>query len=402
MQNLMPPIDTTDHAFHDGDPTTGQLGTIVTAAWLNDVQGATRDIQVEIIAVLTKAGMQPNPQKQNQLAEAISQIIGSGGYATSGDLTLGLSKKIDKADIAQQLGNDTTKVPSLHLVATELGKKASIADANSKLAKDKNGADIPDKEAFIGNLGLPELLDKKADADIFTSSPIIKIFNSTKTHFIQLSNGGYFEVKRASDDVATFQFNPQGIMTAGEIPISFVSGFNEVFIGSIGHFPFRATQLPKKWYALNGDRFSATSAQGKVLKGLPAEMKSDWGITESGGMINLPNIKQSDGRVPFLRPINGTSRLPGSVESDCQQEMTGFFGGRDVRGASGWTSFFWGENGVFRSVKKTSGAGQAPQTQSVEAGDWSGVEFKASNQVRTGDEVRPLNIGVTVAIFLGV
>ncbi|MEW5108520.1 hypothetical protein AB1Y45_07910, partial [Morganella morganii] len=163
MQNLMPPIDTTDHAFHDGDPTTGQLGTIVTAAWLNGVQGATRDIQAEIIAVLTKAGMQPNPQKQNQLAEAISQIIGSGGYATSGDLTLGLSKKIDKADIAQQLGNDTTKVPSLHLVATELGKKASIADANSKLAKDKNGADIPDKEAFIGNLGLEEKLNTKLD-----------------------------------------------------------------------------------------------------------------------------------------------------------------------------------------------------------------------------------------------
>ena len=163
MQNLMPPIDTTDHAFHDGDPTTGQLGTIVTAAWLNDVQGATRDIQAEIIAVLTKAAIQPNPQKQNQLAEAISQIIGSGGYATSGDLTLGLSKKIDKADIAQQLGNDTTKVPSLHLVATELGKKASIADANSKLAKDQNGADIPDKPKFIENLGLPELLDKKFD-----------------------------------------------------------------------------------------------------------------------------------------------------------------------------------------------------------------------------------------------
>lgn len=163
MQNLMPPIDTTDHAFHDGDPTTGQLGTIVTAAWLNDVQGATRDIQAEIIAVLTKAGMQPNPQKQNQLAEAISQIIGSGGYATSGDLTLGLSKKIDKADIAQQLGNDTTKVPSLHLVTTELGKKSSIADANSKLAKDKNGADIPDKEAFIGNLGLRDELNSKLD-----------------------------------------------------------------------------------------------------------------------------------------------------------------------------------------------------------------------------------------------
>ncbi|XKB80375.1 hypothetical protein AAFX43_16605 [Morganella morganii] len=401
MQNLMPPIDTTDHAFHDGDPTTGQLGTIVTAAWLNDVQGATRDIQAEIIAVLTKAGIQPNPQKQNQLAEAISQIIGSGGYATSGDLTLGLSKKIDKADIAQQLGNDTTKVPSLQLVTTELGKKASVADANSKLAKDKNGADIPDKEAFIGNLGFPELLDKKADADIFTSSPITKIFNSTKTHFIQLSNGGYFEVKRVSDDVATFQFNPQGVMTAGEIPISFVSGFNDIFIGQFGMFPHRAADLPKGWFAITGDRYPVNSGAGKKIKSLPASLKTDWNIVESGGMINLPDIKQPDGRVPFLRPVNGTSRLPGSVEMDCQQGMTGFFGGRDVKGANGWTSFFWGESGVFRSAKKTSGEGQSPQTQSAPAGEWSGVEFNSANQVRTGNENRSLNIGFTLAIYLG-
>ncbi len=163
MQNLMPPVDTSDNAFHDGDPTTGQLGTIVTAEWLNNVQGATRDTQAEIIAVLTKAGMQPNPQKKNQLAEAIGLIIGSGNYATSGDLTLGLSKKIDKTSIAHQLGNDTDKVASLHLVTTELGKKAPLNVADGKLAKDQNGADIPDKPKFIENLGLPEKSQPKGD-----------------------------------------------------------------------------------------------------------------------------------------------------------------------------------------------------------------------------------------------
>ncbi len=340
--NVMPPIAPADSQtplwFTEGG--AGLSATYPGQDWFNQ-------IQAELLNVLKAADIAPQKGSLNQLSSAISKL--ASAYAVS---------------IVHNTGQSLTSVMSQKAVSDVLGKKA--------------------------------------DADIFNSSPIIKIFNSTKTHFIQLSNGGYFEVKRASDDVATFQFNPQGIMTAGEIPISFVSGFNEVFIGSIGHFPFRATQLPKKWYALNGDRFSVTSAQGKVLKGLPAEMKSDWGITESGGMINLPNIKQSDGRVPFLRPINGTSRLPGSVESDCQQEMTGFFGGRDIRGANGWTSFFWGETGVFTRAKKTSGAGQAPQTQSVESGDWSGIEFKASNQVRTGDEVRPLNIGVTVAIFLGV
>lgn len=77
-----------------------------------------------------------------------------GDYATNPYLKIELLKKIDKADIAQQLGNDTGKVVSQNLLTTELGKKASVADANSKLAKDQNGADIPDKPKFIENLGL--------------------------------------------------------------------------------------------------------------------------------------------------------------------------------------------------------------------------------------------------------
>lgn len=260
MQNLMPPIDTTDHAFHDGDPTTGQLGTIVTAAWLNNVQGATRDIQAEIIAVLTKAGIQPNPQKQNQLAEAISQIIGSGGYATSGDLTLGLSKKIDKADIAQQLGNDTTKVPSLQLVTTELGKKASVADANSKLAKDKNGADIPDKEAFIGNLGLPELLDKKFDktggAITATSKAIDIITEAESAGYIQISDrtGNIIHQlgKISSDNGLTLR----NVAGGGSLVISSdgvrfnnkLLGFlNEVSAGGAGWWRDNSTGLLIQW-----------------------------------------------------------------------------------------------------------------------------------------------------------
>ncbi|MEY0304604.1 hypothetical protein AB7W11_22120, partial [Providencia manganoxydans] len=123
MQDLMPPINTPDSAFHDGDPTTGQLGTIVTALWLNNVQSATRDVQLEIKNVLAKAGIQPDPKKTNQLAEAISQIIGSGKYASTAYVDNGLNKKIDKANISGVLGNDNNKVPSLGLLTTELGKK---------------------------------------------------------------------------------------------------------------------------------------------------------------------------------------------------------------------------------------------------------------------------------------
>ncbi|EJD6042977.1 hypothetical protein M0J40_RS10100 [Providencia rettgeri] len=122
MQDLMPPINTPDSSFHDGDPTTGQLGTIVTALWLNNVQAATRDTQLELKNVLAKAGIQPDPKKTNQLAEAISQIIGSGNYASTAYVDNGLNKKIDKANISGQKGNDNDKVPSLNLFTSETGK----------------------------------------------------------------------------------------------------------------------------------------------------------------------------------------------------------------------------------------------------------------------------------------
>ncbi len=49
MQNLMPQVDTPDNLFHDGDPTKGIEGTIVTAKFMNDDQSAIRDTQQELL-----------------------------------------------------------------------------------------------------------------------------------------------------------------------------------------------------------------------------------------------------------------------------------------------------------------------------------------------------------------
>jgi hypothetical protein len=75
MQNLMPPVDTPDNLFHDGNPTTGVEGTIVTAEFLNDVQGAIQDTQTENIAVLEAAELEPDPTKHDQLLTAIQALI---------------------------------------------------------------------------------------------------------------------------------------------------------------------------------------------------------------------------------------------------------------------------------------------------------------------------------------
>lgn len=60
MHSLMPPVDTPDSKFHDGNPLTGELGTIVNAGHLNNVQDAIRDAQAELIAVLSAAGHAPD------------------------------------------------------------------------------------------------------------------------------------------------------------------------------------------------------------------------------------------------------------------------------------------------------------------------------------------------------
>ena len=38
MRSTMSPIDTPDSKFHEGNAFNGELGTKVTAAWLNEVQ----------------------------------------------------------------------------------------------------------------------------------------------------------------------------------------------------------------------------------------------------------------------------------------------------------------------------------------------------------------------------
>ncbi|WP_420055608.1 phage tail protein [Escherichia coli] len=76
MQNLMTPVNTPDKLFHDGDPTQGIEGTIVTAEFMNNHQAATRDLQQEVINVLKEAGVTPDPEKQNQLVEALTSFIG--------------------------------------------------------------------------------------------------------------------------------------------------------------------------------------------------------------------------------------------------------------------------------------------------------------------------------------
>lgn len=139
--------DVTSTADKNGEWTNGNVAagiapTILEAGWLNSVQR-------EILGVLVEAGIAQDKNNDNQLKDAIRKIISGGDYATK-------------------------------------------TEVNSKLAKDQNGADIPNKDTFIENLGLPKLLDKKFDKTggaITTTSKAIDIITEAKgAGYIQISD----------------------------------------------------------------------------------------------------------------------------------------------------------------------------------------------------------------------
>ncbi|MDB6374447.1 tail fiber protein [Photorhabdus bodei] len=93
-------------------------------------------VQAELLAVLQEASIKPDKSKLNQLAVAIKSIAAERGI-----------------ELTDKLGNSSTLAASQKLV-TEIND-----NANNKLAKNQNGADIPDKNAFVKNLGLAETVN---------------------------------------------------------------------------------------------------------------------------------------------------------------------------------------------------------------------------------------------------
>ncbi len=146
MQNLMPPINTPDQLFHDGDPTQGIEGTLVTAGYLNNQQGATRDLQQELLNVLGGAHIQPDPKKTDQLLTALRALL--------------LSRKNPFGDIK----SDGTVPTALENLGLEDLAKTSANNTFTGEVKFTLSVSLPANTAYKG-IGLQALFDYKQDKD---------------------------------------------------------------------------------------------------------------------------------------------------------------------------------------------------------------------------------------------
>ncbi|EOC0033308.1 tail fiber protein [Cronobacter malonaticus] len=171
---VMPPVSAQRSAivrwFSEGDGNN--VITWPGMDWFNIVQA-------ELLNTLEEASIQPDKTKLNQLALSIKAIMNKNALLIKNNLseikTAGASAQrtarenldiydasLNKKGLVQL--TSATDSPSETLAATAKAVKIAMDNANARLAKDRNGADIPNKPLFIQNLGLQETVNLAAGA----------------------------------------------------------------------------------------------------------------------------------------------------------------------------------------------------------------------------------------------
>ena len=170
-------------------------------------------------------------------------------------------------------------------------------------------------------------------------------------------------------------------------------------VGDFRLMPFRANKLPFGWYFRNGDNYLLSSRQGKALNGLSDNYKRDHQITikniNGQQYINVPSAFASDGRGFFERAVNGTTRQVGSVQDDAIRNITGNFDNVLTSISDSTTGAFYRRSTHNKYNISKIGDGNGGELV-------SGDNFDASRVVPTANENRPLNMGMTPVIYLGV
>lgn len=160
MRPLMPPVQTPDNLFHDGNPLTGELGTIVDAEHLNNEQAAIRDTQSELIAILTAAAMEP-ASTAGQLLAALNKL-----YAPFNDTLGALSTLVGGANkLPYFTAADAAALTALSSIGRDIIGKATVADVLTYLglgtAATKNvgvgAGQIPEMSSFTNASGWQKL-----------------------------------------------------------------------------------------------------------------------------------------------------------------------------------------------------------------------------------------------------
>ncbi|WP_140918172.1 gp53-like domain-containing protein [Limnobaculum xujianqingii] len=115
MNNIMPPINTPDSKFHDGNPLTGVQGTIVTAEFMNNTQSSVINVQTELKSILTAANIQINDNQTNQVLQSLQALFmqRSNNLNDIPDIPVALQNLGLKGAAKRDVGNGVNQIPDM-------------------------------------------------------------------------------------------------------------------------------------------------------------------------------------------------------------------------------------------------------------------------------------------------
>ncbi|WP_250326085.1 phage tail protein [Morganella morganii] len=297
-------------------------------------------------------------------------------YATKSELSSGLSGK-------QPTGDYATK-----------------NEVSSKLTKNENGADIPDKAAFINNLGLGEAAKSGVVQGTGTSTKDVMSQKSVTDALNKKQPAGNYLTLNAITEMPGMGFSGA---FSGDINVKYIKGISI----SSGIGSSDTGQIYVDPYAVVTARYlnNNGSIRENRIVGIPVGATIEWQSTAAipeNFLVNdgrsfsasiypalakvFPGLKLPDDRGLFKRALDSgkgydSGRTLGSFQNDAMQNIKGTFGNPTIEGGSNASGAF---SYTFREGGRAAGSG----------GNSVSWDFDASREVRTAHEFRPVNKAV--------
>ena len=281
----MYPIETSDKLFRDGNGTS-ELGTVLPAWWLNQVQA-------ELIGILEAAKLSPEKNNQNQVRRAIEKLIGDevgkiqeannqadgGNVKTTGNQNVNGTKTfLSQMNAAKGLSVSDTKAlldsgNMLNFGANADGGYLFNKKSGKELRLANNGSLLYDGSDIITARKVSHSPDDYTVATVPSSFALNKAFDNS------IKRGGAIGLGGAAHQIAIGWDTP-GLVAKVDNQTMNVG----VPTGAIAYFA-HAT-VPFGWLKANGAAVSRT-----VYANLFALIGTTYGAGDGRTTFNLPDLR---------------------------------------------------------------------------------------------------------------
>ncbi|UTH76014.1 phage tail protein [Chromobacterium sp. IIBBL 290-4] len=162
MQDPIKPLPAPSQKFSNGNPASGELGSIVNADWLNSMQdsmqttqSALQSAQQELVSVIQNSGQKTDSNRQDQLLQAVQNIAWGGTQKPTTLAGYGIADGASKSDLKTAIDGVVAGAPgalnTLQELAAALGNDSNFAASIAKLLAGK-----ADKASTLAGYGISD------------------------------------------------------------------------------------------------------------------------------------------------------------------------------------------------------------------------------------------------------